>query len=359
MPHLISGALKDYDWGAVDGLAPWHNATGAPQAELWFGVHPSGPSLVVDGPDAGALLSEIPAYQGMPLVKLLAAAEPLSIQVHPDAETARRGWEAGSPLYADPHEKREMLVALEDFDVHAGWRDVDAAARALAGAGVPEGILEAVRSRDWPRAVQGLLALDPGICAMAVDRILEAAAEAGWDEGSLHALRRVRAAHPGDPGVLVAALLDHEVLPPGGALAVTAGVVHSYVSGLGIEVMTSSDNVLRLGLTAKPLAVTEAVACLRPDRRPARIAASADGRLAPDGMPFDLVLARGRCVDLPRGRHRLVLSLDGPARVTDAGGGDRVIPQGRALVWSPEEPDARLEECGLAAVVTGTGQLPG
>ena len=41
----IRGDVKDYDWGILDGLTPWTQAsTGAPQAELWFGVHPSGPS---------------------------------------------------------------------------------------------------------------------------------------------------------------------------------------------------------------------------------------------------------------------------------------------------------------------------
>ena len=46
---IVRGAIKDYDWGVVDGLEPWSGqATGAPQAELWFGVHPGGPSPLID-----------------------------------------------------------------------------------------------------------------------------------------------------------------------------------------------------------------------------------------------------------------------------------------------------------------------
>ena len=38
---IVRGAVKDYDWGVVDGLQPWTGqASGGPQAELWFGVHP-------------------------------------------------------------------------------------------------------------------------------------------------------------------------------------------------------------------------------------------------------------------------------------------------------------------------------
>ena len=45
---VVRGAVKDYDWGIVDGLASWSGvATGGPQAELWFGVHPGGPSPLV------------------------------------------------------------------------------------------------------------------------------------------------------------------------------------------------------------------------------------------------------------------------------------------------------------------------
>ena len=40
-------------------------------------------------------------------------------------------------------------------------------------------------------------------------------------------------------------------LQPGEALAMDAGVLHAYLFGTGIEIMASSDNVLRGGLTAK------------------------------------------------------------------------------------------------------------
>lgn len=352
MPHIVAGTVKDYDWGVVDGLARWHRATGGPQAELWFGTHPAGPTHVVVGPDAGRVLADFEEHRGMPLVKMLAAATPLSIQVHPDGALARAGWESGSPLYADDAEKAEMLMAVEPFDIHAGWRDPEDAAGLLADAGAPADVVEQVRAGDPVASVRRVLALPPDLRAVIAGSLVDAASRRGWSTEAVIALERVVASFPGDPGVLVSVLLDHDVLHPGEAVAVSAGIVHSYVGGLGIEVMTSSDNVLRLGLTSKPVAVDEALDAVAPDRAPQRLPAS-DGRpLAPAGMPFDLLLAASPCA-LPAGRHRLVLALEGDVTITEGPGAGEIVSEGRAAVWAPAEDGAAIAPAGRAVVVTG------
>jgi len=353
MPHIVAGALKEYDWGIVDGLAPWHGATGTPQAELWFGTHPSGPTPVVAGPDEGRLLADLDEHRGMPLVKLLAAGTPLSIQVHPDADTARRGWAAGSPLFADDAEKSEMLVAIEPFDVHAGWRDPEDAAALLAAAGAPPDVVDLVRRGDAVASARRLLEIDATERAVIAHHLVDAASRCGWSVESLVALERVIAAFPGDPGVLVSVLLDHDVLHPGEAVAVSAGIVHSYVGGLGIEVMTTSDNVLRLGLTSKPIAVDEALEAVIAQRIPQRLSAGLEESLAPTGMPFDLAVCTAPR-ELRSGRHRLVLALRGPVRIVSGPGAGTVVPEGRAAVWSPDEGDATVVPEGRAVMVTGS-----
>jgi mannose-6-phosphate isomerase len=57
--------------------------------------------------------------------------------------------------------------------------------------------------------------------------------------------------YPGDTGALVAVLLNHVRLSAGEAIYLPAGNLHAYLSGLGLEVMAASDNVLRGGLTSK------------------------------------------------------------------------------------------------------------
>ena len=81
---VVRGAVKDYDWGIVDGLAPWCGSRdGGPQAELWYGVHPGGPSPLL-GEDfelTGEHLGDRFDVEAIPLlVKILAAARPLSVQ---------------------------------------------------------------------------------------------------------------------------------------------------------------------------------------------------------------------------------------------------------------------------------------
>ena len=54
-----------------------------------------------------------------------------------------------------------------------------------------------------------------------------------------------------DRGVLSLYLLNFVTLAPGQALFLGAGELHSYLRGVGVEVMANSDNVIRGGLTPK------------------------------------------------------------------------------------------------------------
>jgi len=71
-------------------------------------------------------------------------------------------------------------------------------------------------------------------------------------------------AYPGDPGVVVAMLMNLVTLARGEAVFVGAGVLHAYLEGLGLEIMAASDNVLRGGLTPKHIDVEQLVDVLVP-----------------------------------------------------------------------------------------------
>jgi mannose-6-phosphate isomerase len=83
---------------------------------------------------------------------------------------------------------------------------------------------------------------------------------------------------PDDTGALVALMLNEVSLEPGEAIYLPAGNVHAYVSGLGLEVMAASDNVLRAGLTSKHVDVAEVLAIadfselVEPKVRPKKLA---------------------------------------------------------------------------------------
>lgn len=57
--------------------------------------------------------------------------------------------------------------------------------------------------------------------------------------------------YPGDVGVMVSLLLNHLLLQPGQCIFLSAGLLHAYLNGDGVELMAASDNVVRAGLTPK------------------------------------------------------------------------------------------------------------
>jgi mannose-6-phosphate isomerase len=71
------------------------------------------------------------------------------------------------------------------------------------------------------------------------------------------------AAYPGDPAVVVALLLNQVRLAPGEAIFMPAGNLHMYLSGVAVEIMAASDNVLRGGLTSKHVDAAELLRVLR------------------------------------------------------------------------------------------------
>lgn len=276
----ISNEPRDYAWGQRGGISRVLG-TGegeGVEAELWLGAHPGSPSRCESAPWASLLEWERSTGEELPyLLKVLAAAEPLSLQAHPSAERARSGYaaedERGIPRdaphrsYKDPHAKPELVVAVEDgFEALCGFRSLEQtrdeveALRALADDPAPyDRWLELLDGPDGLHcSVEWLLSDDPVAASLAGDL----GATAARDAERFEVVGRLEETHPGDPGIAVAMMLNHVVLAEGESLWLPAGNIHAYLSGVVMELMGSSDNVLRGGLTAKHLDVAELLAVL-------------------------------------------------------------------------------------------------
>lgn len=292
----IDAASVAAAWGAPELLRPFTDrpaAVDGVEAELWYGAHPRHPSTVRSG-DRTVAASELPEDERPDLlVKLLAAGAPLSIQVHPDDVTARRGSAAedaaGVPLaspsrrYVDPSGKPEVVRAITPMRVLCGLRPAHAS-RALLARLVPEGadaLLALLAHGDGglADALGMLLRADRVTVELLLAAVADGARDvvAGADRASaddpavdpgLERIARLaldlQRRHPGDVGAVVALLLEDVDLAPGEALWVAPGTPHAYLSGLGLEVMASSDNVLRAGLTVKHVDGEEFLAALDP-----------------------------------------------------------------------------------------------
>ena len=346
----LTPRIQPYAWGSTTaipdllGLAP----SGAPQAELWLGAHPAAPALVngdgtladvvAAGPDRALGPEVARAYGGrLPfLLKVLATAEPLSLQAHPSRAQAAKGFAreeaAGTPiddprrLYRDDNHKPELICALTPFSALCGFRDPRLSAALLEGLSVPalapllgmlsggaEGLRDAVRHL-LGRPDTGLVAGVAAACARP-DSDPRFAAERGWAV-------RLAEHYPGDPGVVVALLLNFVELAPDEAIELPAGNLHSYLEGVGVEIMSSSDNVLRGGLTPKHVDVDELLAVL-------------------DTTPMEVVRLRPRPVtagveiwDSAAAEYRLT----------------RLSPAGAALAIEPHGPEVVLVTEGNLAV---------
>ncbi|PIM74149.1 mannose-6-phosphate isomerase, class I [Streptomyces sp. JV178] len=300
----LDNTIRPYAWGSTTaiphllGVAP----TGEPQAEMWMGAHPGAPSRTARGP-LTEVIDEAPERELGPrtvakfgprlpfLLKILAAGAPLSLQVHPDLEQAREGYEdeesrgipidAGHRNYKDANHKPELICALTEFDGLCGFRDPLRAADLLAGLDVDSlkpyvDLLHAHPEEAALREVlTAVLSADPEAMAETVTEAAAACARLGGDYAPYADIAHH---YPGDPGVIAAMLLNHVRLQPGEALFLGAGIPHAYLDGLGVEIMANSDNVLRCGLTPKHVDVPELL-------RVVRFEATDPGVLRPEAAP--------------------------------------------------------------------------
>ncbi|WP_240646158.1 mannose-6-phosphate isomerase, class I [Georgenia sp. SYP-B2076] len=283
------------------------------------------------------------------LLKLIAPERPLSLQVHPSLERAREQFAAeeaaGTPRdaphrnYRDPNHKPELVYALTTFEAMCGFRAPRRAAELFVDLDVPlarelHRILRSDTSAEGVRqAFTTLLApatRPPAAQVQAVAAACAARLAAGSPspraDGTVVMLAE---AYPGDPGVVASLLLNPVTLQPGEALFIPAGGVHAYLSGVGVEIMASSDNVLRAGLTTKHIDVAEMLECVdyvaAPPIRPAPEVFHGATRVFYAPVD-DFELSITDLADLPDGpRHplpgrgpRILLCLDGTADVATA-----------------------------------------
>ncbi len=280
--------IRKYAWGSHESLARIRGAafpTADPEAELWIGAHDSDPARVPNlGPLNELIAAEPDRFLGertnqkfgarLPfLLKLLAVEKPLSLQVHPTREQARLGFAdenktripIGSPdrTFIDENHKPELIVAISDFRALVGFRKVEEITRlaeefvAYGATSLASRILAPLRAapdkRGLHEVLKGLVGQpdDAAFVAQTVQAALGVSRGTGEFAATARWLIDVAGNYPVRPDVVVMLLLNLFQLSPGEAVYVAPGQVHAYLDGLTIEIMASSDNVLRGGLTAK------------------------------------------------------------------------------------------------------------
>ncbi len=403
-----------YAWGGREAIAALQRRDRAsePEAELWMGAHPHASSTLEsdDGSQPRSLEELITAdperYLGpttltkfgarLPfLLKVLSAAEPLSLQVHPNSAQAIRGFEAEEAAgidrsasrrsYRDPYAKPEMIVALTRFEALKGFRPSAQAVALLESLDVEllVGLLGELRAGlstgdaflrlvEWPDAERLTLVAQTLAGAKAARAVDPEQPVFGWIE-------LLAAKYPDDPGVVALSLLNYVVISPGQALIISPGEIHGYLHGAGVEILGGSDNVIRAGLTAKHISVRDLREILDRDSRELAVispvlaggeevwpapfeefelsrvdlatsgaAPTSDVALARRGP--EIVLCLSGSVDVADDDNRIALSSGESAFATATGGVLRASGTGVLVRATPKgDPSA-----GVAMVFTGT-----
>jgi mannose-6-phosphate isomerase len=356
---------RDYAWGSTSLIAELEGreASGRVEAEVWFGDHPADPSETPDGRTLDRWLADEGAGAGIPeslpyLLKLLAAASALSIQAHPSKEQAEAGFareeaagiprDAGDRTYRDDNHKPELIVALSDtFRALAGLRDLEATRRLIAALG-PGADRLADRVNAPHPSLAGVIGWLLSDGADAARDVIEAAVSAESDEfaAELELARTLNAAFPGDPGIVVALLMNLVTLRRSEGLFVPAGVLHAYLEGLGVELMAASDNVLRGGLTPKHVDAAELVSVLddTPGLPPVLQPRDLGDGVAAYDVPVDDFALRtvraqeGASASIPLSGPAIVLATSGTPTVAGrASGSSATLAPGEALLVTPDE----------------------
>lgn len=363
---------RDYAWGSRTAIADLlgQPASGRPEAEYWIGTHPGSPSRLEDLAATNHART-LPELTTLPfLLKVLAADAPLSLQAHPTAEQARRGFDRenklGIPLdspsrnYRDAAHKPELLYVLSpEFTALCGFRPVAQTRALLARLGddpLVANLVERLVDDDSLRAVFEWLASRSDGVGELVTRVVERAASGSNPEFRM--VGDLASRYPGDPAIVIALLLNRVVLSPGQVLYLPAGNIHAYLSGVGIELMASSDNVLRGGFTTKHVDVGELLAVL--DFRPLPVPLlvgehpSEGVELFRPGVPdFELAVVRptaGTARFAPTG-EALLLCTEGEFVVVGTTSEHRLL-QGSSAYVTADEGELRFSGSGTVFVAT-------
>ena len=386
----IENSARDYDWGSKTLMSDYLGlpATGRPMAEVWFGTHHGSPALVASSsqsatstpaPESLATLESAIGHRLSFLLKILAAETPLSIQAHPTTSQAQAGFarenaagislSAHSRNYKDDRSKPELIVALSDFRALCGFKTKTEIEALLADFEAISTLSDhfIATAKHW----RVLLSGTNGIRDLLVDLLARRENFGGFCselaglaefEAQFELAAELNLLYPGDPGVMIAMLMNHFWLEPGEALYLPAGNIHAYLSGLGVEVMAASDNVLRGGLTSKHIDPDELIDVIDFDAEPVQVlrAKNLNAGLAAyqtDATDFALyraeVSASTLLAELELPAEAIVLCTEGEVAVSESLGNREVLRRGQAVYLDNSAQSITLAGSGTVFLATG------
>ncbi|ORC88321.1 phosphomannose isomerase [Trypanosoma theileri] len=277
----LNCGVQHYDWGkaAADSFVARmkHETTSDKKfAELWVGTHVNCPSRLL----SGELLSDFlrqpavashffsPIQQKQPefrdtvpfLLKILSIRTALSIQAHPNKKLAEKLFRENPSKYKDPNHKPELIVALTHFEALCCFRPLKDILNMLQAVPSLTTLLSVsianVKNMSEKEAIKSLMTHMYTLDAEEHTKALREHAAAVSKKGKSASTEdliflRLMSQYPDDIGCWMIYFLNYVQMEPGEGLFLSDSEPHAYLFGDGVEIMASSDNVVRAGLTPK------------------------------------------------------------------------------------------------------------
>lgn len=287
MPGIypLKGVVKHYDWGGssfIPALLKEKNTANTPYAEYWMGTHLLGMGHVQT--NAGEKKLDLLTGHLSFLFKVLDVKNMLSIQVHPSKAAAEKefarenaeGIKLDSPRrnYKDANHKPELMVALSDFWLLHGFKPAEEMTYTLLNVVELRELLPVFNQSGYAGLYKYVMEMPQS----EVNRILQPLIENissvykiksadKYDEDYWATKAAVMFSKEGniDRGVFSIYLFNLVHLKKGEGIFQPDGIPHAYLEGTNVEIMASSDNVLRGGLTTKHIDVKELLKHVKPE----------------------------------------------------------------------------------------------
>ncbi|MGA9292968.1 MAG: mannose-6-phosphate isomerase, class I [Ignavibacteriaceae bacterium] len=286
-PYKLYNKIQHYAWGTKNENAfipKFLNVDiqkDVPYAELWIGTHPKASSEIeIDGKKI-ALDEIIRNYKieclgeyvskkfggNFPfLLKVLSAANALSIQTHPNKFQAEKLHKLDPRNYPDDNHKPEIAIALDSLIAIAGFRPVKEIQHnlnllpELKNFAEEKLIYKIIKSKNIKETEEYIKELYSNIMLKAeeeesLSECIEQIVNRLRGKGSLtfeesHFLEQYKL-FGADVGLFSLFFFNIIELKPRQGIFTGAGVPHAYIKGNIVECMANSDNVVRAGLTNK------------------------------------------------------------------------------------------------------------
>ena len=258
--YKLKCACQNYDWGkyANDSLVATALRKNGEKvddkkryAEYWMGTHPNGPSKIIKN-NKEILLSDEINGQLSYLFKILSIDKPLSIQLHPDKTFAEILNKKFPKIYKDDNHKPELFIALSDFELLFGFVEINKAVEIIKKYkncfNLKEGekLIGNPNIENYKEFIERLIYLEKDD----YEKILKLILESDETKGN-KLIKKLYDNYGLDSGLLISLFMNHLHKKKGESLFIDENSPHSYISGNCLELMSCSDNVIRLGLTPK------------------------------------------------------------------------------------------------------------